>query len=77
MLHDVGGVKNFNVVQFYIRIGFVKPQAVGKRNKGFAVLASGGLDVFSAEGVGMVLDTVTCTSSPCGTTCSPVSSQTV
>ena len=35
-------------MQFYTRAGFVHPQAVGKRNKDFAVLAAGGLDVFSA-----------------------------
>ena len=48
VLHAVGGVKNFKVMQFYTRAGLVHPQALGKSNKDFAELAAGGLDVFSA-----------------------------
>ena len=48
VLHAVGGVKNFRVMQFYTRAGLMHPQALGKTNKDFAELAAGGLDVFSA-----------------------------
>ena len=40
VLHAVGGVKNFRVMQFYTRAGLMHPQALGKTNKDFAELAA-------------------------------------
>jgi hypothetical protein len=56
VLHAVGGVKNFHVMQFYMRAGLMHPQALGKTNKDFAELAAGGLDVFSAADMQRLTD---------------------